>query len=315
MNEDVLKQALEVLKLSQQYRVIERYEKPDRYALDEHCPKLIGMFLDVETTGFFPSIDKIIELGFVLFEYSTDGRIFRILEEFSQYQDPGMAIPQEIIELTGISNEMVAGCRLDKKTIFQYLNQADLIIAHYAAFDRAFMEALWGDLPVKKWACSMMEVPWKQERIESGKLEYLAYKYGFFYDGHRASSDCLAGVHVLSKALPRSKALVLKVLLENSQKTTFRVWALDAPIAQKDTLKNRLYRWNPVGQGKHKAWSIELSRETVLAELEFLWEEVYGYSACIPVEVVDANTRFSKTAILPEYAIKNAAQFTALVNR
>jgi DNA polymerase-3 subunit epsilon len=236
------------------------------------------------------------------------------LEEFSQYQDPLKPIPAEIVALTGISNEMVKGKKLDKKTIFKYFQDADMIIAHNAAFDRACVEAPWKDIPVKPWACTMMQIPWKEEGVESAKLEYLAYRYGFFYAGHRASTDCLAGVHLLSKVLPRSKQQTLKALLENSKKTTFRVWALNAPIAKKELLKARQYRWSPDGQGKHKAWFIDLAAEQLLEELSFLWKHIYTYAECLPIEEMNARSRFSREATLREHWIEKKSQAKELLN-
>ena len=37
----------------------------------------------------------------------------------------------------------------------------------------------------------MFDIDWRNEQIESYKLEYIAYKYNFFYEGHRAITDCL----------------------------------------------------------------------------------------------------------------------------
>jgi len=98
-----LQHMAEILGKSGKYRVIEQYQKPRCYHLDDNAQKLIGIFLDVETTGLDHIQDKIIELGMVCFEYSEDGRIFRIIDEFSQYQDPGIPISPMITELTGIS--------------------------------------------------------------------------------------------------------------------------------------------------------------------------------------------------------------------
>ncbi len=315
MLESALKEAIETVKLSNKYRLIERYEKPLYYCPKDGSSKFTGVFLDVETTGLAIPEDKIIELGLVVFEYGSDGRIFRILEEFSQYQDPGKPIPPHIVELTGITDAMVKNHQLDKGGIFQCLQAADMVIAHYATFDRVCVEALWPDIPRKPWACTMMEIPWRQEGLESAKLEYLAYRYGFFYEGHRASTDCLAGVHLLSQVLPRSQQRVLKALLENSEKTTFRIWALDAPMAEKEALKARQYRWSPQGQGRHKAWFIELPAEKIFEELKFLWKEIYSYPALIPVEVIDANSRYSREAILTEHWIEKPSQVKDLIER
>ncbi|KJW01996.1 exonuclease domain-containing protein [Rickettsia argasii] len=60
------------------------------------------MFLDTETTGLSYVTDKILGLGMVKFEYTNDGRIYNILEEFNKYQDPKEPIAPHITELTGI---------------------------------------------------------------------------------------------------------------------------------------------------------------------------------------------------------------------
>lgn len=83
---------VDTLNQSDQYRVIKKYQKPEFYNLNGDTPKLIGVFLDIEATGLSYEKDKLIELGMVKFEYSTDGRIFRILEEFSGYQDQSLQI-------------------------------------------------------------------------------------------------------------------------------------------------------------------------------------------------------------------------------
>lgn len=308
-----LKNAIETLEASAQYRLIKRYEKPDFYHPPDNHVKYQGVFLDVETTGTSIPEDKIIELGLVVFEYGADGRIFRILEEFSQYQDPGKPIPPAIVSLTGITDKMVQNQSLDKPKVFEYLKSADLVIAHYASFDRMCLEAHWPEAPIKRWACTMSEVPWREEGFESAKLEYLAYRYGFFYEGHRASVDCLAGVHLLSQSLPRSQKRVMQALLERSQKPTFRLWALYAPIGKKDILKARRYRWSPDGYGKYKAWFIEVEAERLAEELEFLWVTVYPNKQRLPVEKITARERFSNTLTLKESWIETEAQAQALI--
>ena len=57
-------QAIELLTQSGEYRVIEKYRKPDFYNKedDSAAPKKRGIFLDVESTGGDYKQDKIIEL-------------------------------------------------------------------------------------------------------------------------------------------------------------------------------------------------------------------------------------------------------------
>lgn len=288
-----LKNAIEVLTLSQNYKIIEKYQRPPYYNLDEHCEKFIGLFLDVETTGTNIINDKIIELGLVLFEYSADGKIFKILNEYSQYQDPKIPIPARITELTGISDDMVKNQLIDQDLFFEFFKQANLIIAHQAAFDRGFVETRFPTLAKKPWACSIHNIPWQQEGIESAKLEYLAYKFGFFYEGHRATIDCLAGLHILSKKLPKSGKLVFQALLEDCRKDSFKLWAANAPFESKDLLKARGYRWNAEGTGPYKAWYLELNDQQLLDEILFLWEEIYDQPIRLPLEIFNARNRFS----------------------
>ena len=293
MNALSLDAAIDVL-TANGYLVIEQYVKSQHYHIDEACPKSIGVYLDVETTGLNVYSDKIIEIGLVTFEFSSDGRIFKILGEFNQYQDPKMPIPSHITEITGITDEMVKGMSIDKDKLINYIAKADIIIAHNAAFDRGFIESFIPSIPARLWACSMVDVSWSTEGIESSKLEYLAYKYGFYYNGHRAIADCLAGVHILSKHLPKSKKSVLSEVLENCKKIKFRLWAKDAPFESTDALRARGYKWNPDTEGgKFKAWWIELDEAGVIGELEFLWSTIYRRQLKLPIDVINAQARFS----------------------
>ena len=106
METNELKDLATILNQSGHYRIIEKYQRPQHYNIADASDKLIGAFLDVETTGLSYPIDKIIELGIVKFEYNKDGRIFRLLDEFSRYQDPSMPIPAAITKLTNITDDM-----------------------------------------------------------------------------------------------------------------------------------------------------------------------------------------------------------------
>lgn len=297
------KEAVELLTQSGEYRVIEKYHKPDFYHEADAALSSIkkGIFLDVETTGGDYKQDKIIELGLAVFEYAPDGRIFRITDEFCQFQDPHIPIPEFITKLTGITDQMVEGQNIDTEKLNALIQSADIIIAHNADFDRKFVEAFLPSLPRKPWGCSLKDIQWKDEEIESAKQEYLAYKFGFYYDGHRAINDCLAGIHILSKTLPISKEKAFTQLLKNARKNSFKLWATRCPFEQKDLLKARGYRWYADGQAKHKAWAIDLADETLLkTEIRYLWDEIYKKSVQEPVDVFDAYTRYSMLNTSPQ---------------
>ncbi|ARD88228.1 hypothetical protein A3305_07645 (plasmid) [Rickettsia amblyommatis] len=132
---------------------------------------------------------------------------------------------------------MVKGKHIDQEEVIQFLENVDIIIAHNAAFDRPFFDKMFPKVIAKVWGCSRADIDWKAEKIESHKLEYLAYKYNFFYEGHRAVTDCLAGLHLLAQTLPISKQPALKQLLISCNKTRFKIWTKNAPYDTKDLLK------------------------------------------------------------------------------
>lgn len=82
-----LKEIAAILNRSSQYRIIEKYQRPTHYNTgNPTSPIFTAVFLDIEATGLSYSTDKIIELGIVKFEYTEDGKIFHLLEDFNQYK-------------------------------------------------------------------------------------------------------------------------------------------------------------------------------------------------------------------------------------
>jgi DNA polymerase-3 subunit epsilon len=200
------------------YRVMTRLEPQAEYNPPDDIPKLVAAVVDVETTGTDPDRDKIIELGICLFEYDRQsGRIYKVRGSWEWFEDPGLPIPPEITNITGITDEMVAGHRIDNRAVDDLLNRVVLVIAHHADFDRRFLEKRIPAFATKHWACSRFDIDWKAEGIRSSALEFIAYSLGFFDDGHRATSDCRATLHALAQALPDTRRLALQALLEQAR--------------------------------------------------------------------------------------------------
>jgi DNA polymerase-3 subunit epsilon len=312
MSNQSLKQIADQLRRSDEYRVIQKYQKPRGYNLDSNNNpsinisnrnKLIGVFLDIEATGLLYSSDKLIELGMVKFEYTEDGRIFNLLEEFSGYQDPNIPISKYITKLTGISDDMVRGQSIDEDEVSKYLEDVDIIIAHNAQFDRAFFETTFPNITPKAWGCSMRDINWQDEDISSLKLEYIAYRYGFFYEGHRAIIDCLAGIHILAQNLITSEVPVLQRLLNNTTQLEFKIWAKNAPYDAKDLLKARNYRWGVHPINDYRAWAIIIPESNVEEEIKYLRSDIYKTNASIPleIEIFDAFNKYSIISNNKEY--------------
>lgn len=270
------------------YRVLRRL--PDDPRSDGHgSPGRHGLFVDVETTGIDASREAVIELAMVLFGYDAQGRVTGIEDRFDELEDPGRPIPREITELTGITDDDVRGRRLDEPRIRELVGRANLVVAHNAPFDRAFLERRLPEFAGQPWACSAMDVPWHEEGFESRKLEFLAYRFGTFYDAHRAVTDCVAGVHVLSRTLPRSGSPALARLLASARRKDVRFDALGTPFETKDLLKARGYRWNPA----ERYWWKEVPEDEADAERSWLGANVYDGRSRARETVVTAYERYT----------------------
>jgi len=292
--EKKMEECIKKLEASGDYKVIRRFKPVERYQQDNESEKRIGIYLDTETTGLDPEEDAIIELAMVPFEFDSEGNVYRILPEYNALQDPGFPIPDLAKEITGITDEIVAGQSIDLAQVSKMLAEAVIVIAHNARFDRPFVENLLDDFKDISWACSIADVNWNAEGMEGVKLEFLAYKYGFFFEGHRASIDCLAGIEILNQFLLKSGDRVLKRLLKSARRTDVRLWAEGAPFEKKDDLKKRGYRWSPGGNGKRKAWYRDIDEEELNEEMIYLNEHIYSRAVAeLPMDRFNAKQRYS----------------------
>lgn len=283
--------AIELLK-AHGYRVSRPFESRTTFSESPPPGKLLkAAILDTETTGMNQAADKIIELGIVVFEYCPEtGQAYRVLETFNELEDPGMPIPPESTKIHNITDAMVVGKRIDDAAVHTLLSDVSIVIAHNADFDRGFVESRLPVFAKKAWACSIKQIPWKIEGFGSASLEFLAYRNGFHYEGHRASVDCQALLEVLQCTLPESGDKALKILLENARSKEFKVWALNAPFDNKDKLKARGYRW----AAERKTWNGMVTEANLPQEVEWLREHVYqGKPFKIELEKIDALHRFT----------------------
>ena len=140
----------------------------------------------------------------------------------------------------------------------------------------------------------------------SAKLESLALACGWFYDAHRAETDCHALLAVLARPLaafgaalasPGDQSTGLSVLLKAADETHYRLQATGAPFEAKDVLKARGYRWD----APQRVWTTTLRSEAALqAELGWLAQGVYsGQATRVRVEALDATQRYAGRAGTP----------------
>ncbi|MEY4377506.1 MAG: hypothetical protein RJB26_2056 [Pseudomonadota bacterium] len=247
--------------------------------------------IDTETTGTDLGRDRVIELAVVVFEYDRDtGEIGPVVGRYSAFEDPGFPIPPESTAIHHITDDMVRGQRFNELALQDCLRDVQLVIAHNAAFDRRFLEPRFPLFETMAFGCSQYDIPWSEAGVSSHKLEYLAYRAGFFYEGHRAEIDCLALLQVLAQPLGDTGGTAFKALLSNARQESLRVWANESPFETKDILRGRGYRWDP----QERCWHKELRRPGLPAELAWLKNAVYGgRERLVNLDVQDARGRYS----------------------
>lgn len=92
--------------------------------------------LDIETTGLSPENNQVIEIGAVLVQ---DGKA---VEEFKSLIQPGILLPTRIVELTGITDEMLLDAPEKDAVLREFLSfSGDLpVLGHNVLFDYSFMK-------------------------------------------------------------------------------------------------------------------------------------------------------------------------------
>jgi DNA polymerase III epsilon subunit family exonuclease len=166
--------------------------------------------LDLETTGASPANGcAITEIGAIAV------RGGEVLEEFSSFVNPQVALPEYIVNLTGITDEMLVDAPLISEVFPEFIDFIDRhknvhLVAHNAPFDIGFLKAA---------ATALSHIWPKYEVIDTVKLarrvidrsEIPNYKLGtlsqFFetkaLPNHRALDDVKTTVEVLHRLIER----------------------------------------------------------------------------------------------------------------
>ncbi len=130
----------------------EGYLVDDLKDIVEHSENqsLAGTYVvfDIETTGFSPMNNQIIEIGAVKV---SEGQI---TDRFSEFINPREPIPFEIEKLTGINDEMVIHSPGIEEVLPRFLafSEGAVMVAHNASFDMSFLyaNARRLNIPLKK---------------------------------------------------------------------------------------------------------------------------------------------------------------------
>jgi ATP-dependent DNA helicase DinG len=187
--------------------------------------------VDVETTGYDPDRDRIIEIAAAIV------RGPEIVGTFSALVDPLIPVPSEISKLTGLTDDMLAGQSSVEAAVVrlvEFIGDRD-IVAHNASFDRSFIERVAGRTALRgSWLDSLQVVRIGLPRLRSHRLTDLAAAFGVVPEGpaHRALPDVEALAAVWRIALVGLSDLPRGLLHRLTELAPTASWPVRAVLAR-----------------------------------------------------------------------------------
>ncbi len=160
---------------------------------------------DIETTGFSPLKNKIIEIGAVKVEKGL------ITDRFSTFINPGVPIPFRIEQLTGINDNMVLGSPNMEQVLPEFLEfcKDAVLVAHNASFDMSFILHNAKELGYEfdpTYLDTVGLARYLLPKLNRYKLDTVAKELGISLENHhRAVDDAEATAGIFQKLLNQLK--------------------------------------------------------------------------------------------------------------
>lgn len=185
------------------------------YLVDDGAPIVIDaetetlndttfVVFDIETTGFNPWKEDLLEIGAVKVQ---DGQV---VAKFHSLIKPGKAISDEIQKLTGITPEMVQDAPQPEQVLTDFMKFAagGVLVAHNASFDMGFIKAkhqtFFGEKISPPYLDTLTLARSVWTRFKSYRLNTLAKELGIeLANHHRAVDDAQCAAGILAKALEK----------------------------------------------------------------------------------------------------------------
>ncbi len=178
----------------------------EAYIVDDLTDTVVGdkgqnlrddfVVFDIETTGFSPIKNRIIEIGAV----KVSGG--KICDRFSSIVNPHTAIPFEYERLTGINDEMVADAE-DIEVIlpkFMEFCEGCVLVAHNASFDMSFIKENMKTQGIERDLTYVDTVAISRALLTDmakHTLDVISKKLGISLENHhRAVDDAEATAHI-----------------------------------------------------------------------------------------------------------------------
>ena len=144
---------------------------------------------DLETTGLSSRTDKIIEIGAVLFRGGKE------VDRFQTFVDPGRKLEKKIVDLTGITDDMLRGAPSIQEVMPKFMEFCGdrVLVAHNADFDTGFVRAACKELGLPYTLTSADTLILAQNlmpQLNKFKLDIVANALSLpEFNHHRAADD------------------------------------------------------------------------------------------------------------------------------
>ena len=171
---------------------------------------------DLETTGLYPnSGDTITEIGAVKIKNG------KIIDRYDELINPGKELNEEIIKITGITNEMLKGKRNEEEALKDFIKWVDVLpmVAHNAKFDISFIEKAFDKYNFGKLENVVIDTLGLSRYLESSEryhnLATLVKRYNIPWDEdkhHRADYDSEGTALIFDKMLRKLELNNFKTL-------------------------------------------------------------------------------------------------------
>lgn len=165
---------------------------------------------DLETTGLNTasvsgSMDRIIEIGAVKI---TNGRIS---EKFSSFVACPVRLSAEIVNLTGINDEMLVGAPQIEDVVADFRKFSDgcILVGHNVQFDYKFIRH-YGEREgylFEQRQLDTLTLAQEQLRLSNYKLNTVADHFGFTFNHHRAYDDAYVTAKIFIELIRLKKRL------------------------------------------------------------------------------------------------------------
>ncbi|KXK14710.1 MAG: DnaQ exonuclease/DinG helicase family protein [Chloroflexi bacterium OLB15] len=223
--------------------------------------------VDLETTGFDPVRDEIIEIGAVRWVNGV------LTEEFTTFVDPRREIPPVITQLTGIRDEDVIGAPTVSEAVAQISSFVGKVpwIAHNISFDASFLNkrgALLSNPHIDTFELASVLLP-GAPRYNLGSLaDQMGFDIG---SAHRALDDARATGHIFlamwQKLMELSPDVILEILDASRGLNWEGRFTFETAASERGFLAAHNFRRNPLFT-ERAADNHELEQNEKLAELD-----------------------------------------------